>query len=124
MTAAAPAVSRLPETVRAGYGVALLLAPGTMLRLCTRHPASPAARRVTRLLGARHLLQAALTAGTSGTGPGATRLGIGAAVDLAHAMSMAGLAIADRRVRAAAAADALVATTFAATGLSQASAAR
>lgn len=117
MTAAATAVSRLPETVRAGYGAALLLAPGPMLRLCTGHPASSAARWVTRLLGARQLIQAVLTAGT---GPSATRLRIGAAVDLAHATSMAGLAIADRRVRAATAADALMGTTLAATGLGQA----
>jgi hypothetical protein len=117
VTAAATALSRLPETVRAGYGAALLLAPGPMLRLCTGHPAGPAARRVGRLLGARQLIQAALTAGT---GPSATGLRIGAAVDLAHATSMAGLAIADRRVRAAAAADTLMATVFAATGLGQA----
>lgn len=88
-----------------------------MLQLCTRHPASSAARRVARLLGARQLIQAALTAGT---GPSATGLRIGAVVDLAHATSMAGLAIADRRVRAAAAADALMATSLAATGLGQA----
>lgn len=117
MTAAATAISRLRETVRAGYGAALLLAPGPMLRLCTGQPASSAARRVTRLLGARQLIQAVLTAGT---GPSATRLRIGAAVDLAHATSMAGLAIADRRVRAATAADALMATTLAVTGLGQA----
>lgn len=117
MRAAATAVSRLPETVRAGYGAALLLAPGPMLRLCTGQPAGAAARRVARLLGARQLIQAALTAGT---GTSATGLRIGAVVDLAHATSMAGLAVADGRVRAAAAADTLMATAFAATGLGQA----
>ncbi len=70
-------------------------------------------RSVARLLGVRHLLQAALT---SGPAPGAARLALGAAVDLTHAASMAGLAAADRSLRRATLADALIETTFAASG--------
>jgi len=77
-------------------------------------PASARARGVTRLLGARHLLQAALT---SGPAPGAARLAIGAAVDLTHAASMAALAAADPKLRRATLADALIETTFGAAGL-------
>jgi hypothetical protein len=64
------------------YGSALLLAPGLLLR-GVGDPADPAARLATRVLGARHLGQAALLAAT---GRRATRLG--AAVDGLHAASM------------------------------------
>jgi hypothetical protein len=88
-----------------------------MIRIAAGHRAGSRARRLTRVLGARHLVQAALT---SGPAPGAARLAIGAAVDLTHAASMAGLAAADRSLRRATLADALIETMFAASGLAAA----
>ena len=82
--------------------------------MCTGRPASSRARNVTKLLAARHLVQAALTAGAP---PGAARLGIGAAVDLAHAASMIGLALVDRGIQRAALADATIETLLAGGGL-------
>jgi hypothetical protein len=73
-------------------------------------PASSQARAVPRLLGARHLAQAALTAGA----PSAAALALGAQVDLAHSASMLVLAVADRPLRRAGLADGMVAAIFAA----------
>jgi len=56
----------------------------------------------------------------TGSGPSAELLGLGAAVDITHAASMAGLALADRRVRRVTLTDALIEIAFAAAGLSSA----
>lgn len=83
--------------VRVSYGALLLAAPAQAVRLCPGAPAtalSPLARRTTRLLGIRHLAQAALTARVS-----QDRTAIGSAVDVVHAASMVLLATADRRLR-------------------------
>jgi hypothetical protein len=111
------ATAGLLQVARAGYGAALLLAPGPAIRLSTGRPAGHRTRNVARLLGARHLIQAAVTAGI---GPSAELLGLGAAVDITHAASMAGLALADRGVRRVTLTDALIETAFAAAGLSSA----
>jgi len=108
--------------VRAGYGAALLCAPGTMIRVCTGRRASLHARRVTQLLGIRHLAQAVTTAWA----PRPRTVAAGVAVDLCHAASMVGLAAANRSMRRAGLADAVVATVLAvaepaSTGLSLAS---
>jgi hypothetical protein len=108
--------ARALQVARAGYGSALLLLPGPALRLCGGQP-DRRSRNVARVLGARHLVQAAVTAGI---GPSAESLGIGAVVDMTHAVSMAGLALADRRVRRVTLTDALIETAFAAAGLSSA----
>jgi hypothetical protein len=112
-TAALPLGQVLPAA-RACYGGILLLAPGPVIRLCTRGPASPRAQNVTRVLGVRHLVQAALTAGAP---PGTARREIGAAVDLTHATSMVGLALLDRTIRRATLADAVIETLLAGAGL-------
>ena len=109
--------ARVLQVARAGYGAALLLAPGPAIRLSTGRPAGQRAQNVARVLGARHLVQAAVTAGL---GPSAELLGLGAAVDLTHAASMAGLALVDRGVRRVTLTDALIETTFAVAGLSSA----
>jgi hypothetical protein len=62
--------------VRAVYGAMLLRAPGAAIRLCAGRPASSRARAVARLLGARHLAQAALTAGAP-SGAGHATAGVG-----------------------------------------------
>jgi hypothetical protein len=105
----------LLQLARAGYGGALLIAPGPVIAAVTGGPADSRTRAVARLLGARHLAQAAVTAASAASGE---TLGLGAAVDLVHAASMAGLAVADRRVRRLTLPDVLVEMTFAATGLS------
>jgi len=115
------ASARVLQLVRAGYGGALLLLPGPALRLCGGRPADRRSRNVARVLGVRHLVQAAVT---TGIGPSAELLTLGAAVDITHAASMAGLALADRRVRRATLTDAVIETAFAAAGLSSAVPAR
>jgi hypothetical protein len=97
---------------RAGYGAVLLCAPGAVIGLCTGRRASRRARAVARLLGCRHLAQAAMTA----MAPTPAVLAIGAEVDLAHAASMLALGAANQPLRRAPLYDALVATTFAALG--------
>jgi hypothetical protein len=72
-------------------------------------PAAP----VVGVLGARHLIQAALTRGR----PTHTTLLLGAGTDAAHAASMVLLGAASRRWRAAALADAALAATLAVAGL-------
>jgi hypothetical protein len=117
---AAPA---LLDAARACYGGLLLAAPRRVLTVCTSGQASPRALGVVRLLGARHLLQAALTAGVlSARGPSeeippARALLAGSGVDTAHAASMIGLALARRPLRRAALADALLASSLAAFGV-------
>jgi hypothetical protein len=106
--------------VRGGYGAVLLCAPGTAIRLSRARPASPRARAVTRLLGIRHLIQAAVTAAA----PNAVVLTIGAQVDLAHAASMLALAAASPPLRRAGLADGLIAAMFAAAGTAGARARR
>ena len=115
---AVPAAPAALGAVRACYGAALLLAPGPLIRICTGYPTDSRVRLTARVLGARHLVQAALTAGAGPrAGPGAGGLAAGAAVDLMHAASMAGLAAASRPLRRTALTDAMLETALAAAGL-------
>jgi hypothetical protein len=113
----------LLDALRACYGGLLLTAPRRTLSVCTSRPASPRALDVVRVLGARHLLQAALTAGAlSARGaseeiPPARALLAGSGVDAAHAASMIGLALAHRPLRRAALTDALLESALAAFGV-------
>ncbi len=99
--------------VRGGYGAVLLCAPGTAIRLSGAGPASSRTLAVTRVLGARHLIQAAVTAAA----PNAAVLTVGAQVDCAHAASMLAVAAASRPLRRAGLADGLIATVLAVAGL-------
>ncbi|HEY6788903.1 MAG TPA: hypothetical protein VI365_16475 [Trebonia sp.] len=103
---ARPAVLLL---ARAGYGAALLCAPGPMIRLCTGQTPSRRANSVARVLGIRHLAQAAIMAWA----PGPDMVTAGTVIDLLHAASMLALAAAGRPLRRAELADALVAATLA-----------
>jgi hypothetical protein len=96
-------------------GGALLLAPGRLLR-GVGDPASRRSRLVAQVLGARHLGQAALLAGSGGRI--APRLG--AAVDGLHGASMIALGLAVRRHRRAAMASGAVAAALAALELAEA----
>jgi hypothetical protein len=97
---------------RAANGVALLVAPGRAVRSTVHGRADRPARVVTRILGARHLVQAGLT----GLEPGPNALWIGAAVDGIHAATALGLAALDARRRRAALGNAVSALAFAAAG--------
>jgi hypothetical protein len=99
------------SAVRAAYGVALLAAPGAVVAGLTREEPGPHERDVVRVLGARHVIQAAATACA-----GRSALAPGAVIDTLHAASMLALAAAGGRLRRAELADALVAGALAAAG--------
>ena len=94
---------------RAGYGTALLCAPGPLIRLCTGRSPSLRARRVARVLGVRHLAQAAITARALGP----EMITVGSVIDLCHAASMLGFAAVNQSLRRAELTDALVAAALA-----------
>ena len=102
----------LVPLVRAGYGAALLCAPGPIIGAVTGQPPSPRARQVARVLGVRHLAQAAVTAVNAG--PEVVALGV--VVDLLHAASMFAFAAVVPDLRQAELADALAATALAVAG--------
>jgi hypothetical protein len=111
-TAAGRTASRLrllAPLARAGYGAALLCAPGPIIGVVTGQPPSRRARRVARILGVRHLAQAAITA----LNPGPEIVALGVVVDLLHAASMFAFAAAVPDLRRAELADALAATALA-----------
>jgi hypothetical protein len=99
------------RAARAAYGAALLALPAPMCRLYAGHPTGAAPHVAARVLGARHLAQAALLAG------GPRRQRAGAAVDGLHAASLVTLALVDRRNARLALTDAAVATLFGSLGL-------
>ena len=108
-SAAAGRLRLLVPLARAGYGAALLCAPGPMIGVVTGQPPSRRARRVARVLGVRHLAQAAITA----VNPGPEVVALGVIVDLLHAASMFAFAAVVPDLRQAELADALAATTLA-----------
>lgn len=117
MTRPAPATTaagRSLQLIRAGYGVTLLLVPGPAIRLATGSVPSRRTCRTARLLGARHLVQSALTAAV----PLPVTFAIGGQVDSAHAASMLLLAAVSRPGRRAALTDALTEAVFATAGFS------
>ena len=109
-----PPVARRLQLTRASYGVALVMAPGLVTYLATGRFPGRRGRRVAQLLGARHLVQAAVTAFV----PSPDVFALGAEADALHAASMVALATADPSARHAALTDALAETAFAATGFS------
>ena len=80
-----------------------------MIRVCAGRPPSLRARRVARVLGIRHLAQAAIMAWA----PEPQVVAVGSVIDLCHAASMLALAAASQSLRRAELADALVAATLA-----------
>ena len=105
---------RALQLIRAAYGSALILRPGPAIQLATGRLPSRRACLVARVLGARHLAQAALTALV----PQPETFAAGGGIDAVHATSMLLLAAASKPERRAALADALAETAFAAAGLS------
>ena len=102
------------QLVRAGYGMALILAPGPAIRLATGRLPTRRACRVAQVLGARHLVQATLTT----IAPTPVVLAVGGQVDAVHTASMLMLAAVSRAGRRAALTDALTEAAFAAAGFS------
>jgi hypothetical protein len=104
-------VSRTLEAARALYGAGLLLAPSQALARLARSPLDRSAVIVARVLGARHLLQAAILWAR----PVPQWQLSGAAVDAAHAASMLAVTRLSRRPtrRRLAARDARTAALFA-----------
>jgi hypothetical protein len=109
-------VSHVPALARGTYGVLLLSAPGSLIRLAGGSGSNPRARAVARLLGARHLTQAVLAA----IGPSPAVLALGAEVDLLHCASMMALGGVDAPSRRIALTDGVVAAAFAADGIAAA----
>lgn len=109
-------MSYVPALVRGTYGVLLVGAPGSLIRLAGGSAGDPRARAVARLLGARHLTQAVLAA----VGPSPALLALGAEVDLLHSASMMVLGGVDAPSRRIAFADGVVAAAFAADGIAAA----
>jgi hypothetical protein len=102
------------QVARAGYGMALVLAPGPAIHLATGRLATRRACRVAQVLGARHLVQATLTI----IAPTPAILAAGGQVDAVHTASMLLLAAVSRAGRRAALADAVAEAAFAAAGFS------
>jgi len=111
---AAPAPGHALQVIRAGYGLALILVPGPLIRLATGRPPGRRTCWTARVLGTRHLVQTALTAAA----PQPAVFAVGAQVDTLHATSMLLLAAVSQDGRRAALADALTEAAFAATGFS------
>jgi hypothetical protein len=101
------------EVVRAGYGSLELAVPNLLSTRLLAAPLTPVERRASRILGARHVVQAAATAALPT--PAAYRLGAG--VDGLHALSMVALAAVDPPRRRIAVAEAVTAGAFAVAGL-------
>jgi hypothetical protein len=97
------------EMFRAVYGAAELLIPGTVERVLVGTAPDARARKAIRVLGARHLLQALVTARG-----GRTLHHLGGGVDTLHALTMVGLAAFDPERRRAATLNAAIALAFAA----------
>jgi hypothetical protein len=108
----APGPGYALQVARAGYGLALVLAPGPLIRLAAGRPPSRRACWTARVLGARHLVQTALTAAA----PQPAVFAVGGRVDTLHATSMLLLAAVSRGGRRAALTDALTEAAFAAVG--------
>lgn len=103
---------RAIELIRAGWGGVLLAAPAEVLSHIHGVRVDRKAIVVTRILGARHLAQAAL----SGVDPGPEVLAAGVWVDTVHSATALGLALVDRRRARGGVADAVVAASWAGLG--------
>ncbi len=100
------------EIVRGSWGAALLIAPDRVLQASDSGPVDTASRTVTRILGARQLVQAAL----SGLRPSPEVLAMGVWVDTVHALTASALALSDRRRARGGYTDAAIAGTWAVAG--------
>ncbi|HEY2507554.1 MAG TPA: hypothetical protein VGI58_13655 [Streptosporangiaceae bacterium] len=105
--------ARWASLVRAGYGAVLVCLPGPLIAMVTGKPVTSRTVVVARVLGVRHLAQAAICGLVPA--PGVVRAG--AAVDGLHAASMLAAAAAEPGLRRATLADSGIATAFASAAL-------
>jgi hypothetical protein len=108
--ARAAKTSPIALAVRLAWGALLLVVPGVVLGLIAARPTADASadrqpRRILRVLGARHLAQAAVE-----WRRGPTTRNIGTGIDVLHASTDIAFACLDARWRRAALTDALVTT--------------
>ena len=103
---------RVLQAFRAGYGLCQLSEPTLLADRVLALRLDGPAQMVVRVLGGRHLLQAALVGGSQYGRRSGLLHGAAATVDLLHAASMVLLAAVDERRRKAAALDAAVAGVF------------
>jgi hypothetical protein len=103
---------RYLEFVRAGWGALLLTAPRAVLTAVRAVHVDRKALAVTRILGARQLVQASL----SGVNPTPEILAAGVWVDAVHSLTAFGLAAADRRRVRVGVIDGMVAAVWAGLG--------
>lgn len=96
---------------RASYGILLLVIPDELIKLTTGLHADRTTRNMARLLGVRHVAQALATLDA----PSPMVLALGAEADLAHSLSMLGVAVVDPSRRRTALTDAAIAASFALT---------
>jgi hypothetical protein len=104
--------ARTLVVIRVGYGLLQLSAPNLVPARLLRRPLRRRDQLVLRLLGARHLLQAAVTTAL----PTPSALRCGASVDAVHAASMM-VAACDRRRRRTAIAEMVCASGFTIAGV-------
>jgi hypothetical protein len=97
---------------RTAYAALLLICPSLVARRSARTSPDRRTRRVMRLLGVRHLVQAILESRHASP----VVMAIGAGVDVLHAASMVIFASTDRRHRRLALIDAGVASSLALAG--------
>jgi len=100
---------RVHALLRAGYGSLLLCCPTQMIDLLRAPRDDAAAITLSRVLGVRHLAQAALTI----IAPARKVVVVGAVVDALHGLSDVAVALTEARWRPAASIDAAVAFTSA-----------
>ena len=97
------------ELVRLCYGLTVMIFPGPALAQVSSDAEDASAKKVLRVLGARHVVQAVFTFGR-----GQRWHSVGAIVDLLHALTAAAFAVTHPKWRGAAAVSSLVSLTFAA----------
>ena len=100
------------ELARAAWGAALLVVPRAVLGRVHHLTIDDRSLLVARILGARHLTQAAL----SGVGPSSDVLALGVWVDCAHATTAVALSAVDRSRARGALTDAGIAAVWAVAG--------
>ncbi|KAF0968312.1 hypothetical protein [Gordonia sp. YY1] len=105
------ATYRRIELLRGTWGTVLLVGPRGVMRALGVH-VDTSSIVVARILGARHIIQAA----SSGVNPSPEVLAVGVWVDAVHAATAIGLAAADTKRAHAGLLDALVAGIWAASG--------
>jgi hypothetical protein len=102
----------VPLALRFSWGTALLVSPGTVLRLFGGVDVGTTPRRVMRVLGARHIAQ-----GAAEWAFGGRAREIGTVVDLLHAATDVGFSVVSPRWRRAALSDTAVTAGFLVLGL-------